>query len=198
MGMIYAPPSIIPNGALINNICHIYQTTKPTTRPNGSALMIGDKWYNTTGENAFWSGSYWLSELEKYSYLFGGNTQGTGNATYYIPGAIDCPIIITSIGWIAANDVYSTTNATNFLTFTYMGQNTSFDFGLFIGSFTSKENEYIFSSVGNYHAVKKTVNVFSATPILQVQFNISETGSVGNWANGTNKSNVFFTYRKVF
>lgn len=61
MGMIYAPPSIIPNGALINNVCHIYQSTKPTTRPNGSALVTGDKWNNTsTGVEGFWNGTYWL------------------------------------------------------------------------------------------------------------------------------------------
>lgn len=62
MGMIYAPPSIIPNGALINDVCHIYQSIKPTARPNNSALQIGDRWYNpNTGIECFWNGTYWLS-----------------------------------------------------------------------------------------------------------------------------------------
>lgn len=76
MGMIYAPPSIIPNGALINGVCHIYQSTKPTTRPNGSALVIGDKWYNiSTGVEGFWNGTYWLS-LSVY-YEVASATPGT-------------------------------------------------------------------------------------------------------------------------
>lgn len=65
MGMIYAPPSIIPNGALINNVCHIYQSTKPTTRPDGSALVVGDICYKINdGTQWFWNGTYWLSSLE--------------------------------------------------------------------------------------------------------------------------------------
>ena len=61
MGMIYAPPSIIPNGALINDVCHIYQNIKPTARLDGSALVVRDKWYNTdTGVEGFWNGTYWL------------------------------------------------------------------------------------------------------------------------------------------
>lgn len=63
MGMIYAPPSVIPNGALINGVCHIYQSTKPTTRPDGSALVIGDIAYNpTTGLRYFWNGLYWVGD----------------------------------------------------------------------------------------------------------------------------------------
>jgi hypothetical protein len=61
MGNIYSPNLIIPNGALINDVCHIYESTKPTTRPDGSALVVGDKWYNTsTGVEGFWNGTYWL------------------------------------------------------------------------------------------------------------------------------------------
>ena len=42
-----------------------YQTTpsKPTTRVDGSALQIGDRWYSpNTGIEVFWNGSYWLGE----------------------------------------------------------------------------------------------------------------------------------------
>ena len=77
MGMIYAPPSIIPNGALINNVCHIYQTTKPTTRPDGSALVVRDKWYNTdTGVEGFWNGTYWLKQAKgiQGAYTFLGSS----------------------------------------------------------------------------------------------------------------------------
>ena len=89
MGMIYAPPSIIPNGALINNVCHIYQTTKPTARPDGSALMVGDKWYNTdTGVEGFWNGTYWL----------GGDTLGSATNAYSKGSTIDNGAI-----WVSGN-----------------------------------------------------------------------------------------------
>jgi hypothetical protein len=62
MGMIYAPTSIIQNGALINGVAYINQTTKPTTRPDGSSLMVNDRWYNTDQKiDGFWNGTYWLS-----------------------------------------------------------------------------------------------------------------------------------------
>lgn len=65
MGMIYAPPSIIPNGALINNVCHIYQSTKPTTRPDGSALVVGDVWYKSDeGMHWRWNGVLWVNSVE--------------------------------------------------------------------------------------------------------------------------------------
>ena len=68
MGMIYAPPSIIQNGALINDVCHIYQSDKPTARPDGSALVVRDKWYNiNTGVEGFWNGTYWLTPLRTIS-----------------------------------------------------------------------------------------------------------------------------------
>jgi hypothetical protein len=66
--MIYAPTNIIPNGALINGVCHIYQSARPTARPDGSALVVGDKWYNTaTGVEGFWNGTYWLAPVSVIS-----------------------------------------------------------------------------------------------------------------------------------
>lgn len=54
--------SNLPNGTLINGVCHIYQSSLPTTRPDGSALVARDKWYNTsTGVEGFWNGTYWLT-----------------------------------------------------------------------------------------------------------------------------------------
>lgn len=71
MGMIYAPPSIIPNGALINNVCYINQSTKPTTRPDGSGLVARDRWYNSAnGTDFYWNGDTWYSQ-SKVSYVSG-------------------------------------------------------------------------------------------------------------------------------
>ena len=71
MGMIYAPSNIIPNGALINNVCYINQSTKPTTRPDGSGLVARDRWYNSAnGTDFYWNGDTWYSQ-SKVSYLSG-------------------------------------------------------------------------------------------------------------------------------
>lgn len=51
-----------PNTGLIRGVQHFYTATKPTARPNGSALVIGDKWWKTDdGTDWFWNGTYWLS-----------------------------------------------------------------------------------------------------------------------------------------
>lgn len=53
---------ILPNNSRINNIEHFYQTTKPTTRGDGSALVVGDRWWKPDeGTEWFWNGTYWVS-----------------------------------------------------------------------------------------------------------------------------------------
>jgi hypothetical protein len=50
------------NGVIINGVANFYQTTKPITRVDGSALVVGDRWYKTNdGTEWFWNGTYWLS-----------------------------------------------------------------------------------------------------------------------------------------
>lgn len=62
MAQIIQPIRNLPNGTRINGVEHIYQTTKPTTRVDGSALVARDKWYKTDdGTEWFWNGTYWLS-----------------------------------------------------------------------------------------------------------------------------------------
>ena len=57
MAVIHAP-----NTGLIQGVQHFYTATKPTARPNGSALVIGDKWWKVDdGTDWFWNGTYWLS-----------------------------------------------------------------------------------------------------------------------------------------
>ena len=77
---------ILPNNIRINNIEHFYQTTKPTTRGDGSALVIGDRWWkNDTGEEWFWNGTYWLSPIERYSVAWTGPINTTNNTVALLP-----------------------------------------------------------------------------------------------------------------
>ena len=57
--------SNLPDGTLINGVANFYRATKPLTRVDGSALVIGDRWVNpSTGVEGFWNGTYWVSELK--------------------------------------------------------------------------------------------------------------------------------------
>lgn len=56
----------LPNNSRINDIEHFYQTTKPITRGDGSALITGDRWWKTDeGSEWFWNGTYWLSVVQR-------------------------------------------------------------------------------------------------------------------------------------
>jgi hypothetical protein len=70
---------ILPNNSRINGIEHFYQTTKPITRGDGSALVIGDRWWKTdAGEEWFWNGTYWLSkQLYTWQGFYGSYSSGT-------------------------------------------------------------------------------------------------------------------------
>lgn len=60
--------SVLPNNLRINGVEHFYQTTKPTTRGDNSALVVGDRWYKPDdGTEWFWNGTYWLGNLFTYS-----------------------------------------------------------------------------------------------------------------------------------
>ena len=51
------------DGQVINGVAHFVRTTKPTVRIDGSALVVGDRWYKPSDSTEWvWNGTYWLSE----------------------------------------------------------------------------------------------------------------------------------------
>jgi hypothetical protein len=59
-------PNVISNGTVINGVANFYQSTKPTTRIDSSALAVGDRWYKTNdGTDWAWNGTYWLSTIKR-------------------------------------------------------------------------------------------------------------------------------------
>lgn len=57
----------IQNGQVIGGVAHFVQTTAPTVRSDGSALVAGDFWLNPwTGRIGFWQSPYWLSTVAYY------------------------------------------------------------------------------------------------------------------------------------
>jgi hypothetical protein len=58
------------------DLSQIKSPPKPTTRADGSALVVGDRWYNnSTGIEGFWNGTYWLGS----DLLFASNAGVGGN-----------------------------------------------------------------------------------------------------------------------
>ena len=57
-------PTNLPNGILINGVANFYIATKPTTRVDGSALIVQDIWNDTTnGIRWVYSGAVWRSAV---------------------------------------------------------------------------------------------------------------------------------------
>jgi hypothetical protein len=110
----------LANGTTINGVCYIVQSTKPTTRPDSSALQVGDRWINpSTNIDGFWNGVNFLS-IDRQIYQFNSSgttgtpiivtTSTTINRTLYVPRNT----WIEDIIW----DIYSFTgaDASNYIT----------------------------------------------------------------------------------
>lgn len=64
----------------IDNLASWQASSKPTTRPNGTALVTGDRYLDTSDRLTwFWNGAYWLSEeifLVRTSFAGGATITG--------------------------------------------------------------------------------------------------------------------------
>lgn len=118
-------PNSISNGTIINGIANFYQTTKPTTRVDGSALVVGDRWYKIDdGTEWFWNGTYWLSVCQKtLSHPQLTNVSSTGfsfpdsipsKGSVFIENVFCYSIVLTTNNnsdyWIVAVSICSTQN----------------------------------------------------------------------------------------
>lgn len=73
---------ILPNNSRINGVEHFYQTAKPTVRDDGSAVGIGDRWWNTDdGTEWFWNGTYWVTPKR----ILHTGVNGSFSANYSLP-----------------------------------------------------------------------------------------------------------------
>ena len=76
MTMIFSPVVSPENGYILNGVANFTQSTNPTVRIGGGALVVGDRVYRTD-ENVdlFWNGTYWLSSRFFIPVIaFGGNS----------------------------------------------------------------------------------------------------------------------------
>lgn len=62
MGVYGAGSYGLSVGISSSGIEYFYQSSKPTTRPGGAVLEVGDRWWKTSnGTDWYWNGTYWLS-----------------------------------------------------------------------------------------------------------------------------------------
>lgn len=92
------------NGTIVNGIANFTQSTKPTTRADGSALVVGDKWYKSDeGTEWFWNGTYWLSDAICHERMVQTSIINTNSTVHIWPitGLIKSPtdnLFCTAIG----------------------------------------------------------------------------------------------------
>lgn len=102
MAVIVRPPGSLPNGATINGVQWIVQSSRPTTRVDGSALVVGDAWYNTsTGDNWSWNGTYWLSSnFFTQTLSRSANTAGTADGDVPLVAVGNGNVFLESVGFL--------------------------------------------------------------------------------------------------
>jgi hypothetical protein len=83
MSVIFNEPGggqTLSNPSQQNNVFQFVQTTKPTERSAGVALVAGDRWYkNDDGTSWFWNGTYWLETVLRGTEPSGSNGSQTPN-----------------------------------------------------------------------------------------------------------------------
>ena len=107
---------ILPNGVLINGVANFYTSTLPTTRVDGSVLVIGDTWKKPGQELAEWDGTQWVGGLKQFEIT--STTVSVSSASSKNFNPIGNKIIITEYEIIARVETLTPNPATDFWTFT--------------------------------------------------------------------------------
>jgi hypothetical protein len=68
----------LPDGTIFGSTAYFSRSTKPVTRVDGSALVVGDLWHTpNTGVRGFWNGTYWLSpQIRDFEHRYRGAAGG--------------------------------------------------------------------------------------------------------------------------
>lgn len=193
---VITPPAstTISNGAIINGVANFWQSTPPSTRVNGSALIDGDIW-NQTGKGTWIRKDiYWVSEsmptlsLSTLS-ISATNTSFTANTS----GIIYVEKILAAYYFTDR----AQTDPVDYWVFTYGCGNYGNANGLNnLGTVNSYTERY---AAATY--VTKTIDVglVIVNPTLTtapLKFNVTATKN-GSLANRISLSSVFY-YREVY
>ncbi|MFZ9740227.1 MAG: hypothetical protein ACO3EZ_19820, partial [Prochlorotrichaceae cyanobacterium] len=114
------PAAELVNPSQQNNVFQFVQTTKPTERSAGVALVAGDRWYKTDDQTEWsWNGTYWLGE--QYSSVFAQytppGTKAYGNYQYNLfTTAATVFQYVSNYVLVEAVELYLTDISTSFFT----------------------------------------------------------------------------------
>jgi hypothetical protein len=79
-------PNTIPNGVLISDVANFYTNTKPTTRVDGTALVVGDLWKKVGQDLAEWDGTQWVGDLQsQLVFSVGSINSSTSSSSSFFP-----------------------------------------------------------------------------------------------------------------
>lgn len=191
-GLTLAGITSVSSGLLIGASSTIVSTSKPTTRPDSSSLLTGDKWYNpNTQLEAIWNGTYWLSRPMYIASATTAITAASANGSISLPIAANhrnfsnLQLLNTtgvfffhSIG-LVLRMVTLNYDVSNFYTFTAREKQVLTSAGQNIGAtytlnsnFPDNTNSYYISLLTN------TVNTYSMTSDLSVA--VGKTGAPSN------------------
>ena len=136
MSVIFNEPGggqTLSNPSQQNNVFQFVQTTKPTERSAGVALVAGDRWYKTDDQTEWsWNGTYWLGKKQhsRYQNQPSPSTKNYANNTYNLFAAAATAINFNSnYVLVQSLELYITAYSHPFFTGTLDASN-KFDVGI--------------------------------------------------------------------
>jgi len=203
MGVIISSPYI--------DLSQIVNASKPTTRIDGSALVTGDRWYSpTTGIEATWNGTYWLSPMQTANFINIPSTNlvtaGGAQFFYAFPQANNLYLIDFCITFYN-NSYFNAIDANNFLTVTFTrlmnlgnGSSLSQTYNTFSGAGAKENTSYAGrSNIGFYQVTIPINTAIPNTPLPSsqntgIQLDRTVTGSVSGTLTFNRASSYTFSY----
>jgi len=159
--IILPSSATLQNGYILNGVANFTQSTNPTVRIGGGALVVGDKLYRTDlRRDGTWDGVRWLSEEMEFYAQFNSNASASFNFSpryWFFPE--DLGLYISTIkvfirigtpftqGWTLNVQLYSkidsgtpALNVNNSITFSNPNHDISTNVGGTFASFTRTQN----------------------------------------------------------
>jgi len=108
-------PSALVNGYILNGVAHFTQSTNPTTRNGGGALVAQDIWNDTTNWVRWtYSGAVWRSPT--FDVDLNGGVATSGHNSFGEP-PVNCPTIFVKSYCLAMQGNATANNGSNYGTY---------------------------------------------------------------------------------
>ena len=195
---------ILPNNSRIAGVEHFYQTAKPITRGDGSALVAGDRWWKVDdGTEWFWNGTYWLSEAKFRVTLprFSTTTASVSYVAYHTPTQpipVDYAFIESITGFLSTA---SQDAANNYTMQVGLYDNAGITMNFVIDTFNTFNDSILHSTNSTRRIYKKVLNQFAdistPAPLASNKTLLGSVFKVNGTSQGLNASFVL-SIREVY